>query len=66
MEGRGPSAMTVISVAIVAVIGLATISVLFGRNAQTSSVISSGGSALSSVITAAVAPVSTASSGTLG
>lgn len=66
MEHHGPSAMTVISVAIAAVIGLATISVLFGKNSQTSNVISSGGTALSGVIQAAVAPVSTAASGTLG
>jgi hypothetical protein len=46
-------------VAIVAgVIGLALVAVLVGQNAKTSSVIQSGGSALSQIIGAAVGPVS--------
>jgi hypothetical protein len=40
-----------------AIIGLAIISVLVGQNAKTSDVITSGGNALSSLITAAVSPV---------
>jgi hypothetical protein len=41
-----------------AVIGIAIIAVLVGRQSQTSSVISSAGGALSSIIKSAVAPVS--------
>jgi PRD1 phage membrane DNA delivery len=43
---------------VAAVIGLAIVSVIVGKNAQTAGVIQAGGSALSSVIGAAVAPVS--------
>ncbi|HXT74610.1 MAG TPA: hypothetical protein VN785_12225 [Candidatus Angelobacter sp.] len=41
-----------------AVIGIAIIAVLVGRQSQTSSVISSAGSAFSNIIRQAVAPVS--------
>lgn len=41
-----------------AVIGIAIIAVLVGRQSQTSSVISSAGSAFSGIIKQAVAPVS--------
>ena len=43
---------------IAALIGLAIVAVIVGKNAQTSGVIQSAGSALSGVIGAAVAPVS--------
>lgn len=43
---------------IVGVIGVAMVAVIVSQNAQTSSVLQSGGTALSSIIGAAVAPVS--------
>jgi PRD1 phage membrane DNA delivery len=43
---------------VAAIIGLAIVAVIVSKNAQTSTVITSGGSALSSVIQAAVSPVS--------
>lgn len=48
------------------VIGLAIIAVLVSKNAQTGSVLTSAGSALSSVIGAAVSPVSGASGNSFG
>ena len=48
------------------ILTLAIIAVLVGRNSQTGSVITSSGNALSSVITAAVAPVSGSSSNLFG
>lgn len=45
-----------------AIIGLAIIAVIVSKNAQTGTVLTSGGTALASVITAAVSPVSGASS----
>jgi PRD1 phage membrane DNA delivery len=42
----------------VAVVGLATIAVIFSQKAQTAGVITSGGNAFASIIKAAVAPVS--------
>lgn len=53
MEHIGPGVVAVIS----GVIGLAIVAVIVSRNAQTPSVLSSAGSALSQVIGAAVAPV---------
>lgn len=50
---------------IAAVIGLAIVAVIVSKNAQTSSVIQAGGSALSSLIQAAVQPVSSTSNGIL-
>lgn len=51
--------MTQAAVAIVAgLIGLAIVAVIVSQRAQTSAVIGSAGSALSSVIGAAIAPVS--------
>lgn len=45
-------------VAIVAgIIGLAIVAVVVGRNAQTPAVLTSGGTALSNIIAAAVSPV---------
>ena len=43
---------------IAALIGLAIVAVIVGKNAQTGSVLTSAGTALSGVIGAAVAPVS--------
>jgi hypothetical protein len=48
----------IISSILLAVIGLAIISVLVSKNAQTGSVLKSAGSAFGSIITAAVSPVS--------
>lgn len=56
---------TIITVAS-GIIGVAIVAVLVGKNAQTSTVISSAGTALSSVITAAVAPVGASSNNTFG
>lgn len=61
----GETASRAIGAVIAGILGLAVVSVIVGRNAQTSNVISAGGGALSSVIGAAVAPVSTGSSTTL-
>lgn len=47
-----------ISAIITAIIGLTIVSVLVSKNAQTSSVIQAGSTGLSSIIAAAVAPVS--------
>jgi PRD1 phage membrane DNA delivery len=59
-----------ISGAVVAVTGalimLAIIAVVVSKNAQTGTILTSGGSALSSVITAAVAPVANAGGNTFG
>lgn len=48
------------------IIGLAIVAVLVSKNAQTGSILTSGGSALSSVISAAVQPVSGSSSNLFG
>ena len=53
MEKIGGGILAIIS----AVVGLAIVAVLVSKNAQTPTVISSAGSALSNVIGAAVAPV---------
>lgn len=45
-----------------AIIGLAIIAVIVSKNAQTGTVLTSGGTALAAVINAAVSPVSGASS----
>lgn len=47
-----------IGYALALLVSLAVVAVIVGKNAQTSGVISSAGSALTSVIGAAVAPVS--------
>jgi membrane DNA delivery protein len=60
----GNFAPAVVSV-IAAVIGLAMVAVLVSKSANTSSVISSAGSALSSIIGSAVSPV-TGSTSTFG
>lgn len=59
MNQIGPALVTIIS----SIIGLAIIAVLVSQRAQTGNVLTSGGTALSSVINAAVSPVSGTSSG---
>lgn len=54
MSNIGPTFIAVVS----GVIGLAIVAVLVSQNAQTSTVVQGVGTALSSVIGAAVAPVS--------
>jgi PRD1 phage membrane DNA delivery len=56
----GDSIITILT----AIVGLAVIAVLVSKQAQTGSVLTAGGNAFSSVIKAAVAPVS--GSGILG
>ena len=58
MNSIGPTLITVIG----GVITLAMVAVLVGQKAQTSTVIQGAGTALSQVIGAAVAPVSTSGS----
>lgn len=53
MKGVGES----ITAILVAVIGLATLAVIVGRNAQTSNVIASAGKAFTSILQVAVSPV---------
>lgn len=62
MGNVGPLIVTVIG----GIIGLAVVAVLMSQKAQTSSVISSAGTALSSVIGAAVAPISNSQSNNFG
>lgn len=54
MKNLGDTVVTVL----VAIIGLATVAVIVGRNARTSEVITSAGKAFSDALKAAVAPVS--------
>lgn len=53
MYSVGPTLITVVG----GIIGLAMVAVVVSKNAQTSQVIQGGGTALASVIGAAVAPV---------
>lgn len=62
MSQIGPAFVAVVT----GVIGLAIVAVIVSQNAQTSSVISSGGGALAGIISAAVAPVSGSSSNAFG
>lgn len=63
MNGITAAALSILG----AVIGLAVVSVLVSKNAQTSSVVTATGTALSGVIGAAVNPVTNASNnGNLG
>lgn len=62
MNSIGPTFVTVIG----GVIGLAVIAVLVGQKAQTSTVLTSAGTALSSVIGAAVSPVTGSTSSMFG
>lgn len=57
MFGLGEFSTPIVAI-VSAVIGLAIVAVIVGQNAQTSTVIQSSGSALSSIINAAVSPVS--------
>lgn len=59
-------AVEAIAAIVAGIIGVAIVAVLVSKNAQTGSVISSAGTALSSVITAAVAPVGASSNNTFG
>lgn len=52
-----------ITTALAAVVGLALVSVTFSKNAQAPQVIQAAGSALGTVITAAVSPVTGGSTG---
>lgn len=54
--------MPAIAAIIASIIGLAIIAVIVSKNANTSSVINAGGSALGNVISAAVSPVAGGSS----
>jgi membrane DNA delivery protein len=62
MNSIGPTLITVVG----GVITLAMVAVLVGQKAQTSSVIQGAGTALSSVIGAAVAPVTGSTTSTFG
>lgn len=61
--GEGGRALIAIAASVV---GLATISVILSAQAQTSSVISAGGQAFSSILTAATAPVTGGGATALG
>jgi hypothetical protein len=62
MQGIGPGIIAIVA----GIIGLAIVAVIVSKNAQTGTVIQSAGTALSSVIGAAVKPVSDASSNAFG
>lgn len=62
MNQIGPAAVAIVS----GIIGLAIVAVLVSTNAQTGTVISQTGGALSSIINAAVSPVAGSSSNTFG
>jgi hypothetical protein len=51
-------AVEAIAAIVAGILGVAIVAVLVSKNSQTGSVLTSGGTALSSVIQAAVAPVS--------
>lgn len=55
------SALGLVAAIVAGLVTLAIVAVLVGRNAQTSGVFQAGGTALASVIKAAVAPVSSGS-----
>jgi PRD1 phage membrane DNA delivery len=59
MDQIGPTAITIIT----SIVGLAMLAVILSQRANTSTVISSSGSALASVIGAAVAPLGTGNAG---
>ncbi len=59
MNSIGPTFIMVVS----GIVGLAIVAVIVSRNAQTPAVLQSAGSALASVIGAAVGPVSNSGSG---
>jgi purine-cytosine permease-like protein len=62
MHAIGPGLITVVA----GVIGLAMVAVLVSKNAQTSQVFQGAGTMLSTIIGAAVAPVSGSSNNTFG
>jgi hypothetical protein len=62
MQSIGPTFVVVVG----GIITLAMVAVVVSKNAQTSSVLTGAGTALSSVIGAAVAPVSGSSSNSFG
>jgi hypothetical protein len=62
MYSIGPGLITIIG----GVIGLAMVAVLVAQKAQTSQVLQGGGTALSSIITAAVAPVTGSTTNSFG
>ena len=62
MGNIGPQLIIVVG----GIITLAMVAVIVSKNAQTSTVIQGGGTALASVIAAAVAPVSNSTGSTLG
>jgi FtsH-binding integral membrane protein len=55
MQGIGAGLVAIVA----GIIGLAIVAVVVSKNAQTGTVLTSGGSALASIITAAVSPVAT-------
>jgi hypothetical protein len=59
----GKEAIEGLVTVITAIVGVALLAVLVSRNANTSGVISSGGSALATALTAAESPVSSSGSG---
>jgi hypothetical protein len=62
MNQVGPSIISIVG----GIIGLAIVAVLVAKNAQTSSVIQGTGTALSSIIQAAVQPVSSSGNNQFG
>jgi hypothetical protein len=58
LQGAGAGIVAVIS----GIIGLAIVAVIVSQNAQTPTILTSGGTALSGIISAAVSPVSGSSS----
>lgn len=62
MSQIGPAAVAIVS----GIIGLAIVAVLVSTNAQTPSVIQQSGSALASIINAAVSPVAGSASNVFG
>jgi membrane DNA delivery protein len=59
MDQIGPTAITIIT----SIVGLAMLAVILSQKANTSTVIQSSGSALASVIGAAVSPLGTGNAG---
>ena len=55
MQGIGAGVVAIVA----GIIGLAIVAVVVSKNANTGTVLTSGGTALSSIITAAVSPVAT-------
>jgi hypothetical protein len=62
MSDIGPALVAIVA----GIIGLAIVAVIVSKNAQTPTVLTSGGTALASVIAAAVAPVSSTQSNNFG